>query len=416
MNVLLAHPGTQHAPALAHELDRRGLLGEFRTCLALGENSCLARLISHVSNVPVAKSFRNRIIHGVDPKRVHSSPWHEMRALYQIRRGRDPVEALHERNRRFQEGIPQTSIRNADTVIGFDTSSWILAERAGAMGKPLWLERTINHPTQWQKAQMALHQRYPQWQERPAARMPELVAAEEQEHRLAHRILVGSGFVARTLEMMGVDSAKIVINPYGVSWNAFEAPAVEGSEPMRSSGPVRFLFAGSIGARKGVPVLLEAWESLGWRKDEAELWLVGQVPEPQRRLIPAKDNIRLVGRVAKSEMAAIYRQCDVFVLPSFSEGFPLVLLESLAAGLSVITTPNTGAGDLKDHGAADCVKLVEAGAVEELAEAMRAWKDQPPGRDVVQAACDGLRARYSWEAYGDRWEKLLNEGIARSRW
>jgi glycosyltransferase involved in cell wall biosynthesis len=155
-------------------------------------------------------------------------------------------------------------------------------------------------------------------------------------------------------------------------------------------------------------VLLEAWKSLGYREVEAELWLVGPVPDPLRRLIPSAPGIKRVGRVAKAEMAALYQQCDVFVLPSFSEGFPLVLLEALASGLPVITTPNTGAADLREHGADACVKLVEAGAVEELTEAMRVWKEQPPGRDEVIAACDKLRFRYSWEAYGDRWAALLN--------
>jgi hypothetical protein len=201
--VLLAHPGTQHAPALARELDRRGLLGEFRTGFALDEKGLLAHIASRHANVPGAKSLRNRIVRGVASDRIHSAPWHEILALYQIRRGRDSVEALHERNRRFQEGIPETSIRMADCIIGFDTSSWILAKRARDLGKPLWLERTINHPRQWQDAQIALHRRYPQWQEAPAPRLPELVKAEEAEHQMAHQILVGSSFVARTLAFRG---------------------------------------------------------------------------------------------------------------------------------------------------------------------------------------------------------------------
>jgi starch synthase len=411
-NILLAHPGTQHAPALARELDRRGMLGEFRTCLALDEHEGLARIASRWPNIPGAKSLRNRIVRGVDAQRIHTAPSHELRAIWQIRRGRDSVEALHERNRRFQEGIPHASLRNADAIIGFDTSSWILAERCAALGKPLWLERTINHPAQWHKAQLTLHQRYPLWQETPVSRLVELVAAEETEHRLAHRILVGSSFVARTLESLGVDPLKIVINPYGVAWEEFETPAADETAPVRKPGSIRFLFAGSMGARKGVPVLLEAWEKLGWGKKEAELWLVGHLPEHQRCLIPDGTGIKLVGRLAKAEMAAIYRQCDCFVLPSFSEGFPLVLLEALAAGLPVITTPNTGAGDLHEHGAADSVALVEAGSVDALVEAMRLWKDGPPGRKVVLAACNKLRDRYSWEAYGDRWAALLDGPLA----
>lgn len=410
MKVLLAHPGTQHAPVLARELDRRKVLGAFWTGFAFRRESWIGRAMEIPLRSPKLKSLRNRAIDGLQIGQLKTMPTLELRSLLQNRLGGDPVEAIHERNLRFQQSIPEADLRACDAVIGFDTSSWILAERCQRLGKPLWMERTINHPRQWHGEQETLHRRYPQWQAAPSPRLPALVAAEEKEHDLAHRILVGSSFVARTLESMGVDPKKTVVNPYGVSWEAFKSPGPGGCAAAREPGPVRFLFAGLIGARKGVPVLLDAWARLGFGEREAELWLVGHAPEQLRRLIPSKAGIRVLGRVAKADMGAIYRQCDIFVLPSYSEGFPLVLLEALAAGLPVITTPNTGAGDLRDHGASDCVALVEAGSVEALADAMRAWKDCPPGQDVMRAACDKLRRHYSWEAYGDRWEKLLKRG------
>lgn len=408
MKVLLAHPGTQHAPMLARELDQRGLLGEYRTCFSLAEGSWFSKLATALPGLPGMRMLRNRIVTGLPSHKLRTDSWNEFYTHWQLRQSKDEVAAIHRRNQSFQKRVPDRSLQQADAIIGFDTSSWILAQRAKALGKPLWLERTIGHPAHWEKIQHELHRRYPEWQEPPRPRLEGLVAAEKTEHDLAHRILVGSSFAARTLAEMGVDPAKLLINSYGVSWEKFENANDQLDAATRKPGPVRFLFAGNINARKGIPVLLEAWKNLGWKKDEAELWLVGTIQERHRRLIPASPTIHLKGRVAKADMAALYRQCDIFVLPSFSEGFALVLLEALATGLPVITTPNTGAEDLQVSGALDCVFLVEAGSVEVLAAAMKHWKNNPPSRSVIRAACDGLRQNFSWEAYGDRWAELLN--------
>jgi starch synthase len=407
MKVLLAHPGTQHAPTLARELDARGLLAEFHTGFALQDGSWLSKISSALPRIPGMRIMRNRVVSGVGCCRVRTNAWNELYAHWRIRQGDSQEDVIHRRNRIFQECIPQSSLQASDAVIGFDTSSWILAKRARILGKPFWLERTTDYPAHWTGMQLALNQRYPEWQGKPLPRPAELVAAEEVEHEIAHRILVGSRFVANSLIDSGVDPGKIVVNPYGVFWDMFKSPEAMDDTMSKAPRPTRFLFAGNIGARKGVPVLLDAWKQLGWQQGQAELWLVGSIQDHHRRLIPMGKSIRLIGQVAKADMAAIYQLCDVFVLPSLSEGFGLVLLEALAAGLPLITTLNTGGPDLRDHGAGDCVTLVQAGKAEELANAIRTWQNNAPSRKIVFAACERLRNKYSWKAYGDRWAALL---------
>jgi glycosyltransferase involved in cell wall biosynthesis len=107
-------------------------------------------------------------------------------------------------------------------------------------------------------------------------------------------------------------------------------------------------------------------------------------------------------------MAALYAQCDVFVLPSLFEGFGLVILEALAAGLPVISTPHTGAVDVLKNAALG--HLVHAGSVEALLAAMRHYVDIRPSRAAVMSAVAALRSVFSWEAYGDGWAALLREG------
>jgi glycosyltransferase involved in cell wall biosynthesis len=85
-----------------------------------------------------------------------------------------------------------------------------------------------------------------------------------------------------------------------------------------------------------------------------------------------------------------YNAADVFVFPSFFEGLGLVLLEAMACGLPVITTPQCGTAELIDEGVNGYV--VDALAVDELADRL-ARLDVPTAQEM------GLRARKRAEGF-----------------
>jgi glycosyltransferase involved in cell wall biosynthesis len=402
MKVLLAHPGTQHAPRLAHELDERGALGEFWTGLALAEGGLAAGIARRLGRWPALAGLATRIVPGVTPARLHTLPLNELRALRRLRRGDDSPSTLHERNRRFQERIPAAAFRAHDAVIGFDTSAWILGERARRAGKPFLLDRSIAHPAAYARIVAGLNRQYPDWAEAVAGRPDYLVAAEAQEHALADRIAVGGSFARDTLVQEGIAAEKIRINPYGVDWTAFAPPAATGA-PDR---PFRFLYVGSVIARKGVPVLLDAWRRLALKN--AELWIAGGIGPRERRLIPDLPGLKLLGQVPRAQIPGIFAQADVFVLPSLFEGFGLVLLEAVAAGLPLIATPHTGALELLAASAPG--QLVAPGSVDELAAALQQWRAEPGAhRAAVARVREGLQEKFSWTAYGDRSVRMLEE-------
>lgn len=401
MRVLLAHPGIQHALRLARELERTGRLGEFWTGLALAEDGWAAQVVTRLRRLPRMKGLSNRIVRGVPPAKLHCLPGNEIRALMKLSRGGDGLRILHERNERFQDAIPAARLAASDAVIGFDTSAWRLAERIRAPGKPLYLDRTIAHPAAFARIEQDLHRRYPDWCPRPDPRPDYLVAAEAAEHSLAHRIVVGGSFARDTLVAEGIPADKVVVNPYGVDWAKFAgAPASD-----RSRRPFRFLFLGSHLARKGLPVLLDAWRALGDRRGDAELWLAGHCGERERALIPDLPGLKVRGLVPHADVPALLGEIDVFVLPSFFEGFGLVLLEALAAGVPYLSTAHTGAVDLPANPALG--RIVPVGSVEALRAALEQSLAQPPDRAAVRAAVRLLEPDFSWTAYGDRWAALL---------
>jgi glycosyltransferase involved in cell wall biosynthesis len=170
---------------------------------------------------------------------------------------------------------------------------------------------------------------------------------------------------ARDVVELGADPARTVIAP--ITALAPEQMPVR-PRPNRG-GSTRFLFVGRFIERKGLDVLLDAFE----RVDGGELWLVGD--GPQRELTEAAaardSRIRTLGHLQGDPLENAYRDTDVLVVPSLYEPWGLVVHEGLAHGLPVIVTDQVGAGeDLIDHGTNGFV--VTAGSSQALAEAMQA--------------------------------------------
>ncbi|MBC8063825.1 MAG: glycosyltransferase family 4 protein, partial [Chlorobia bacterium] len=168
---------------------------------------------------------------------------------------------------------------------------------------------------------------------------PEKLERKDQEARLAQDIIVPSEFVAASLaECPGVEGRIHVVN-YG-------CPTPADHLAYRDSGPLRVLFVGSLGARKGVPYVLEAVEDL-----DIELTLVG--PLPGTRCLALESGIekhRYLGSIPRDRVLDEMRSNEVFLFPSLFEGLANVLLEAMSQGLAPITTTNSGAQGVVDDG------------------------------------------------------------------
>ncbi len=399
--VLLVHPGTQHSFRLAGQLERYGCLNRFWTGMAYIPDTPLGRCIQRLPE-GVKRQLSNRRLEGVPSERISIRPLGEWWALHRLRAGHDDQTIMFKRNAAFQTRIPERELADSEVVIGFDTSSWLLAERAAVLGRRFILDRSIGHPLSFERLVPALRQRFPEWVENFAPRLLDLLRAEEAEHRLADRIVVPSSFACETLIENGVPAHKITVIPFGVDLSTFRpAPRPD------TSRPVRFIFLGALGVRKGVPLLFEAWRSLA--SLGAELWLAGLVSERHAHLIPPLKGLTQIGKVPHKELPALLSQCDVLVFPSYFEGLAQVQLEALAAGLPIIATNASGATDL----IADSREgyIIPVGDAEALREAMLNFIKSPADLAVMSPAARLCAERYSWEAYGDRWIDLLDRVV-----
>jgi starch synthase len=341
----------------------------------------------------------NRALENVPADRFRCRPLIELQAIRRLRAGEEQQEVMFQRNTAFQKSVPQQELAESDVVIGFDTSGWLLAERASSLGRMFVLDQSVGHQLSYAALFTMLSQRFPAWREEFKPRPEWLLRAEAAEHQLAHRIVVASSFTRRTLIENGVLPEKIVVNPYGVDLGTF----VPVARPD-SSRPFRFLFLGTLGVRKGVPLLLDAWRTLNRRG--AELWLAGPLSQRAASLIPTVDGVTVIEKLPHRDLPVLLSKCDALVLPSYFEGFGLVLLEALAAGMPIIATEATAAPDLIEHGVEGYI--VPTGDLDALRSALQRMVDSPSELAAMGAAARKCAERFSWDDYGARWRNFLH--------
>jgi len=133
---------------------------------------------------------------------------------------------------------------------------------------------------------------------------------------------------------------------YNVPYCSNLAPFFAIKRRFSSGQRCRFLFSGSFIRRKGVDLLASAFARLIEKGVDAELHVLGSGPlgkalEVEWSRVPGK--VRVHGFKQWGELASVYAQADVLCAPSRHDGWGLVVVEGLAAGMPVIATDRTGA-------------------------------------------------------------------------
>jgi len=164
-----------------------------------------------------------------------------------------------------------------------------------------------------------------------------------EECALANEIVVNSEWSRRALLKKEIPDNKIRIQP--LHYNAApEAKLFSRAYPGRftKDRPLQVLFLGQIILRKGVARIVEAARSLA--QEPIVFTLAGPVGIHP---IPNLHNLNVIGRVSRSEVNRYYRDADVFLLPTLSDGYALTQLEAFSWKLPIITTPFCG--EVVDH-------------------------------------------------------------------
>jgi len=172
---------------------------------------------------------------------------------------------------------------------------------------------------------------------------------------------------------------------------------------------VRVLYAGVLRKSKGLLDLLSAMERVFEVEPQAQLVIAGYGPLQDYVMMRARqsDQVKYLGFVAHEDMPRIYNGVDLFVLPSSFEGFPRSIIEAMACGLPVITTPISGMITLDESSG---VRLINPGDVEELTNALMALlTDKELRLKDGRAAREYVVSEHSPEAFFSRIQQLYTD-------
>ena len=187
---------------------------------------------------------------------------------------------------------------------------------------------------------------------------------------------------------------KLRVNRLGVDVFRYhptdDYPVNADTSSEQSKEPLRMLCVGRLTPEKGQPLLLDALARVRHRGLDVRLTMVGSGPAEAELVRRTEDLgldgvVEFTGSVGQDRLPDLYRAHDLFVLPSFQEGLPVVLMEAMATGIPVVTTSIAGIPELVVDGVHG--RLVPAGEVDDLADAIAEIAKDPVRRvEMGQAA------------------------------
>ena len=224
---------------------------------------------------------------------------------------------------------------------------------------------------------------------------------------LLRGLLCSSAHTARAVIASGVAAQRVLVTTPGTAKPGMTAR-------RKAQGPLHLLAVGTVTPRKGHLLLLEALATLrdfNWR-----LTCIGSLERDPATTAALRaaiaeqglgDKVALLGEQSPAVLDAAYRDAELFVLPSYHEGYGMAYAEALAYGLPVIATT---AGAIPDTVPASASLLVPPGNATALRDALRlVFTDANLRARLAAGATLAAAALPDWPTAVDRWVAAFDE-------
>nr|WP_319397833.1 glycosyltransferase family 4 protein [uncultured Carboxylicivirga sp.] len=404
---LLSHSGKQHSYHTAKSLFDLGLLDTYYTS---------SYITNHLLQIEIEKRnntyWSRRFIKGLPGNKVNANWRFEMKemALRTIQ-GKSPAvqEAVYARDINFDKYVSRQLIKKSKSnkelqFWGFQGSCYETLKAAKSENITSYCELATAHVTAAKRIlgeEALLHKEWAHTIDNlvfPAYYEKRL----EEEPHMASKAIAASTFTERTLLEAGIQKENIICLPLG-----FDLDYIPYSEKQQSDiekRPLKLLYAGTVTQRKGIKYLLEALKEIN--STDIELHIVGGIQGSDEVLNHYKGLFHYHPPVSQNELFQMYDQFDALVLPTIFEGFGLVIVEAMAAGLPVITTPHSIGPELitdSENG-----YIVPIRDIESLKSAIIQLRNSSEEQYLTMR----IKAResataYSWENYTKRMDSVL---------
>jgi glycosyltransferase involved in cell wall biosynthesis len=193
--------------------------------------------------------------------------------------------------------------------------------------------------------------------------------------------------------------------PNGVDFKLFNKPTEQEKQAIRKRYDIpadKFivLFVGRFVPKKGFDILYNA-------KDPAYVLVFvggGNIPE----YIQADSSVRIMEPLPQEELALLYKASDVFILPSYGEGFPLAIQEAMATGLPIITSKQNNLDQILDSPLISYIDITE----EDIKSAIKKTQNSKVRQKEMGAYSSAIaREHYSWEKMTTKLLEVYAKGL-----
>jgi glycosyltransferase involved in cell wall biosynthesis len=230
---------------------------------------------------------------------------------------------------------------------------------------------------------------------------------EEEEYRLATRLLCPSDFVVKTFLDKGFPKEQLARHIYGYDETVYY-PSDERRDHQRG---LTMLFVGVCAVRKGVHYALEAWLKSPASKDGTFLIAGEFLPAYQEKLAPmlAHPSVHVLGH--RNDVPELMRKSDILVLPSIEEGFGLVIAEAMGSGC--VPLASEACTEICDHMKTGLMHRI--GDVSTLAQHITMLHEDRALLEKLRVGVLQAAPQVTWAAAGVRLLEVYRETIAAHR-
>ena len=206
------------------------------------------------------------------------------------------------------------------------------------------------------------------------------------------------------------DWHKLEVTPLGVDARSWELA------PFRERpSPFELIAAGRLADIKGFPLLLDAVATLRKQGRDVRLTLAGDGParkklEEQAQRLGIADRVVFAGWKNQDDLRALYRQSDAFVMSSFAEGVPVVLMEAMATGVPCVAPRINGIPELIRDGM-DGLLFTVSDVAEMAAATERLMDDTGMRRRMAESSRARVADKYDLHKNVERLAEVLNKWV-----
>ena len=405
MKLIVSHPtGNRNVRAIIESLHAAGLLEEFCTTVAINPASKIIKFLPEV-----LKTELLRRTFTIPPYKINSSPSLEILRMTLPKLGlkkytqkEGSIASIDAVYRKLDQDTAKrltklVSKKQIDAVYAYEDGALATFKMAKESGLKCIYDLPIAYWETGRKLMQADAERLPHWAGTLGGGIqdsPEKLERKTMEMEMADMIIAPGNFVIDSLPQWSQNKIRHVA--------AFGSPpSMRDSTGMsRPSGtvnrPLKILFAGSMGQRKGLGDLFSAMKLLNTK--HIELVVMGSLLAPMDFYRKEYAGFTYEGGRSHEQVLELMRSCDVLCLPSIVEGRALVMQEAMSQGLPLIITPNTGGDDLIIEGKTGF--LVPIRSPNAIAEKLSWFLDNRDKITDMGILAQQHAARYTWEAYG----------------